>query len=179
MIYVLWFNINEILCLMNKKPKNDKPGILDPFAYLVMGIKEQLWKTYKPNKKCKKIYQQKALKYFKKKIKKYEKQQKYIGGVKNELKYENKGLIKIPCLSGLCVIELVCCHNVCYLFGILWPFFRMMLQLKIIETKVNPNMTSPAPAVALLLLLCNPKNYHDCASIMRLHSLWSYRLVRL
>ena len=46
MIYVLWFNINEILCLMNKKLKNDKPGILDPFAYLVIGIKEQLLKTY-------------------------------------------------------------------------------------------------------------------------------------
>ena len=68
MIYVLWFNINEILCLMNKKPKNDKSGILDPFAYLVIGIKEQLLKTYKPHKKCKKkIYQQKALKYLKKK----------------------------------------------------------------------------------------------------------------
>ena len=56
MIYILWFNINESLCLLNKKPKNDKPGILDPFAYLVIGIKEQLLKTYKPNKKCKKIY---------------------------------------------------------------------------------------------------------------------------
>ena len=63
MIYILWFNINESLCLLNKKPKNDKPGILDPFIYLFIGIKEQLLKTYKPNKKCKKIYQQKALKY--------------------------------------------------------------------------------------------------------------------
>ena len=65
-IYVLWFNINESLFLMNKIPKNDKPGILDPFAYLVIGIKEQLLKTYKPNKKYKKIHPQKALKYLKK-----------------------------------------------------------------------------------------------------------------
>ena len=70
MIYVLWFSINESLCLMDKKPKNDKPGILDPFAYLVIGIKEQLLKTYKLNKKCKKnIFQQKALKYLKKTLK--------------------------------------------------------------------------------------------------------------
>ena len=67
MIYVLWFNINEIICLMNKKPKNDKPGILDPFAYLVIGIKEQLLKTYKPNKKCKKNILTESLKIFLKK----------------------------------------------------------------------------------------------------------------
>ena len=64
MIYVLWFDIHEILCLMNKKPKNDKPGILDPFAYLVIGIKEQFLKTYKPNKKCKKNISTESLKIF-------------------------------------------------------------------------------------------------------------------